>query len=127
MTATLSRRRGAQKAYGQIHRSTMLGRPAEAEAFARAAALLTQANNSPHDRRLLSDALAFNQKLWTIMEAEVSDPSHPAPAGIKHDMMALADYMDQTMAEVVTGRGVGRLDGMIAVNASLSKGLFAAS
>jgi len=124
MMNAIAGRRNAHRAYGRVQRWTLSGRSAEAEAFARAAAHLTRAAACPRDRYLLTDALAFNQKLWAIMEAEVSDPDHPAPDRIKADMLALADFMDQATTEALKTSDAARLNSMIAVNASLSKGLF---
>ncbi len=114
----------ASRAYGRVHHSGISGRSAEAEAFARAAAMLRDANARPADRKALAKALGFNQKLWTIMQAEVSDPTHPAPEAMRQDMLALARFMDRATADALnTPRP--RLDAMIDVNVSLSSGLFA--
>jgi len=113
----------ASRAYGRAHHSVISGRPAEAEAFARAAALLRDAAEQPHDRAVLVQALGYNQKLWTIVQAEASDPRHPAPADMRDDMLSLARFMDRATTEALSAAHP-HLDGMIAINASLSSGLF---
>ena len=114
----------AASAYGRTQHASIRGRAAEAEAFAMAAAYLRDARTRPADRVLLARALGFNQKLWTIMQAEVSDPTHPAPEAMRQDMLALARFMDRATADALnTPRP--RLDVMIDVNVSLSSGLFA--
>ncbi|MAN79168.1 MAG: flagellar protein FlaF [Rhodospirillaceae bacterium] len=113
----------ASRAYGRAHHSVISGRPAEAEAFARAAAVLREAAEQPHDRTLLARALGYNQKLWTVVQAEASDPGHPAPADMRDDMLSLARFMDRATAEALAA-AEPHLDGMIAINASLSSGLF---
>lgn len=114
----------ASRAYGRVHNSGIGGRTAEAEAFARAAAMLRDADARPSDRRVLAHALGFNQKLWTIVQAEASDPCHPAPEGVRQDMLALARFMDRATADALSAPQP-RLGAMIDVNASLSSGLFA--
>ncbi len=114
----------ALRAYGQVQRSAAQGRGAEAEAFARAAALLTRAQDRPHDRGLLIKALSFNQKLWCIMEAEVFDPGHPAPATIRRDMTDLARFMEGATARAQAGLNGSGLAAMIDVNKHLAEGLF---
>lgn len=113
----------ASRAYGRVHRATVCGRSAEGEAFARAAAGLRDAADQPGDRALLAQALGYNQKLWTIIQAEAADPGHPVPADMRDDMLSLARFMDRATAEALAAP-VPRLDGMIAINASLSSGLF---
>ena len=78
-------------------------RLAEAEAFAMAAAYLRDARTRPADRVLLARALGFNQKLWTIIQAEISDTGHPAPEDVRGDMMSLARFMDQATADALAG------------------------
>lgn len=120
---TVQRHTAASRAYGRAHHSVISGRPAEAEAFARAAAQLRDAAERPHDRAILVRALGYNQKLWTIMQAEASDPGHPAPADMRDDMLSLARFMDRATAAALSASHPD-LDGMIAINASLSSGLF---
>jgi flagellar protein FlaF len=120
---TTQRYAAASRAYGRAHHSVICGRPAEAEAFARAAACLRDAAERPHDRTVLAQALGYNQKLWTIVQAEAMDPGHPAPADMRDDMLSLARFMDRASAEALAAPAP-RLDGMIAINASLSSGLF---
>lgn len=120
---TVRQHSAASRAYGRTHHSVISGRPAEAEAFARAAAALREAAEQPHDRTVLVEALGYNQKLWTIVQAEASDPGHPAPADMRDDMLSLAQFMDRATADALAA-AEPHLDGMIAINASLSSGLF---
>jgi len=122
--ATARSHAAASRAYGRVQVSAVMGRVAEAEAFARAAALLADARAKWHDRAALGRALDFNHKLWRIMEAEATDPRHPAPDDVKQDMLALASFMAKATAKALaTDRP--RLDAMIRINTSLSQGLFA--
>ena len=57
------------------------------------------------------------------MQAEASDPRHPAPADMRDDMLSLARFMDRATTEALSAAHP-HLDGMIAINASLSSGLF---
>lgn len=120
---TIRQYTAASRAYGRAHHSVISGRPAEAEAFARAAAVLREAAEQPHDRAALVQALGYNQKLWTIVQAEASDPDHPAPADMRDDMLSLARFMDRATVDALAAAAPD-LDGMIAINASLSSGLF---
>lgn len=113
----------AAGAYGRIHTRGIGGRRVEAEAFARAASYLRQAQDRPGDRSGLARALGFNQKLWTIVQAEASDPNHPAPIDMRDGMLDLARFMDQATADSLHA-SAPRLDAMIAVNESLASGLF---
>lgn len=116
--------RNASRAYGSVHCRTVAGKGAEAEAFARAAALLADARARGHDRTALGHALCFNQKLWTIMQAEALDPAHPAPQDMKQDMLSLAAFMDDATLKALAAERP-RLDAMIQVNESLARGMFA--
>ena len=113
----------AASAYGRTQHASIRGRAAEAEAFAMAAAYLRDARTRPADRVLLARALGFNQKLWTIIQAEVSDTGHPVPEDVRGDMMSLARFMDQATADALAAQAP-RLDTMIAINSSLAAGMF---
>ncbi|PIW25865.1 MAG: hypothetical protein COW30_17725 [Rhodospirillales bacterium CG15_BIG_FIL_POST_REV_8_21_14_020_66_15] len=126
MMAAAHRHAAASRAYGRVHLAVMGGRPAEAEAFARAAALLRDAAERPAERATLARALGFNQKLWTIVQAEAMDPAHPAPPDVRRDMMVLARFMDQATTDALAAPHP-RLGVMIEVNLCLSKGLFSAT
>jgi flagellar protein FlaF len=121
--STLRAHGRAAAAYGQVQHAAIGGRAAEAEAFAMAAAYLRDARTRPSDRVLLARALGFNQKLWTIIQAEVSDRGHPAPEDVRGDMMSLARFMDQATADALAAQAP-RLDTMIAINSSLAAGMF---
>jgi flagellar protein FlaF len=113
----------ASRAYGQAHRSVLGGRAVEAEAFARAASGLRGALEQSSDRAALVRALEFNQKLWTIVQAEASDASHPVPEDVRGDMLALARFMDRATADALAADRP-RLETMIEINASLSSGFY---
>ena len=69
-------------AYVSTAKMSMSDREVEASALTKAALLLQncQQNWDAADRdRRLSEALEFNQKLWTIFQASLAEPDQPNP------------------------------------------------
>ncbi len=100
------------------------GRSVEAEAFATAARMLREAVESPDDAHGYLRALEFNQKLWTVIEADVSDPRSPLPGDIRQDILDLAVFVDQQTSLAIKQPAAAHLASLIEINRNLATGLF---
>lgn len=113
----------AAHAYGQVQVSGMKGRGLEAAAFVKAASLLSQAQDRAGDPTLLAEALEFNQKLWTILQAAASDETDPMPDDVKRDLLSLSMFVDRATAEALARPLQPQLSALIEINRNLAAGL----
>jgi len=100
-------------AYAQRHSTSLRGNSLEGEALTRAARMLEDARSHLDDKVALAQALQFNQKLWTIFQADLTSEKNPLPDALKADLLSLSLFMDQTSGDLI------RPSGPIAINESL--------
>lgn len=117
----------AHSAYRAGQSRAASGRSVEAEAFATAARMLREAVENPADIIQYLRALEFNQKLWTVIEADVSDPRSLLPSEVRQDILDLAVFVDQQTALAVKQPTVDHLAALIEINRNLATGLFSSS
>jgi len=70
------------EAYTAVQKMNMSGREIEASALTRTAMILEECRDNwdaPGHEQILSAALRRNQMLWSIFQAELSDPDNPLP------------------------------------------------
>jgi len=111
-------------AYAKSHTSSLKGHSAEGEALGKASQLLEIARLNPLDNVALAQALQFNQKLWTIFQADLTNTKNTLPDDLKSDLLSLSLFMDNTIAELTGGlppeTTIESLQAMIDVNRSLA-------
>jgi flagellar protein FlaF len=111
-------------AYAQRHSSFLSGNSLEGEALSRAARMLETARSNLDDKIALAQALQFNQKLWTIFQADLTNAANPLPDSLKADLLSLSLFMDQTAADLTRPLGPiaieEDLQAMIDVNRQLA-------
>ncbi len=111
-------------AYLNVQTIALKGRPLEGAALSKAARLLEQARHRPDDPGALADALEFNTKLWTIFQADLSDPDNDLPKPLRNDLLRLCRFMDRATRRALGRKGAARaLRAMIDVNRNLALGL----
>ena len=114
------------KAYENVERATMPGRELEASVLIRAAALLKQCQDNWKDDILddkLQDALVYNQKVWTIFQAELVRPDHPLPLSLRQDILRLSLFIDQRILDIMASPSPEKLNAIIQINQNLAAGL----
>ena len=107
-------------AYARAHAATLKGHPLENEALIRAARMLEQARTRPGDTKAFAEALDFNFKLWTVFQADVSDPASPLPLKLREELLSLSLYMDRSIRSLLREFDDKILQGMIDVNRTLA-------
>lgn len=107
-------------AYASTHASALGGGALEKEALLKAARLLDDARSNPGDGAALGDALRFNLDLWTIFQADVSDPATPLPDDLKQHLLSLSLFMDHSAADLLNGFDDRTLQAMIDINRTLA-------
>ena len=86
----------------------------------KAARLLDHAKNHPGDNAALGNALQFNFDLWTIFQADVTDPASSLPGDLKQKLLNLSLFMDHSATKLLNGSDVHTLQAMIDVNRTLA-------
>ena len=116
----------ALKAYDKVNKSTMRGRDVEAEVLTKAALKLTECrdhweNNGQKER--LYSALKYNQRIWTIFQAELENPNNPIPFALKRDLLRLVTFIDKRTVETLAYPSPEKLGILININHNIAAGL----
>ena len=114
------------ESYVNAVHTSMSDREVEAAAMAKAAALLQdcqQAWDTPSRPARLAEAVEFNQKLWSILEAALLLPGHPMPAALRVDILKLARFIDRRLLEVLAYPAPEKLTAVIQITLNLAAGL----
>lgn len=107
--------------YSRFNSAGMAPREVEADALIKAASRLSMAMDSGGSLQL-ADALAHNQKLWTVIAAAVSDEKSQLPDELRANIMSLANYVfKQTMDGSKEPNAV--LPRLISINREIAAGL----
>jgi len=113
----------AYSAYAKSHSIALKGRGVEGEALMKAARLLEKARVNLENEKTLAEALKFNHKLWTVLQADISDVGNPLPEKTRADLLSLSLFMDQGTVKLLQGPDQEALQAMIDVNRTLASAL----
>jgi flagellar biosynthesis activator protein FlaF len=116
----------ALKAYESVNKSTMGGRDVEAAVLTKAALKLKECQThwDAADRfSKLDSALKFNQRIWTIFQAELSKQENPLPHTLKIDLLRLSAFIDKRIFEIMAYPAPEKLTILINVNNNIAAGL----
>ena len=115
--------------YEDFRTDALDGRELEAALLVRAARKLNRCvqlwpdRDSKEVREKLDEALAFNQKLWTFLQVELSNPEHPLPLPLRTNLLRLSRYIDQKILLLATGGNLPDLQSLSRINEELAAGL----
>ncbi len=104
------------------------GRELEASVLTKAAEILEDAKGNWHNddsHAYLDEALKYNQRLWTLFQAEMVEDESRIPAGIRQNILSLSTFVDQRTFEVMAYPAPEKLDILIQINRNLAEGLLA--
>lgn len=113
-------------AYRQVEKGTLSGRALEAMLLEKAAAMLLAVRNGWQDAERLTrldEALRYNQRLWTVFQAEVAEPANPLPRDLKENLLSLSAFIDKRTFETVAAPSPEKLDVLITINRNIAAGL----
>ena len=116
----------ALNAYKSVEKTTVSGRETEARVLTEAASKLRscQKNWESNNRKeLLDDALNYNQRIWTIFQAELGKQDNPLPDNIKLDLLRLSSFIDKRIFEVMAYPAPEKLSIIIKINENIAAGL----
>lgn len=112
--------------YNQIQKESLSGRELEASVLTRAGLMLkgVQDNWDAPDRDdKLLEAIKFNQKVWSLFQAELSDPDNPLPLNLKQDILNLSLFIDKRLFEVLAYPEAAKLSIVVDINFNIAAGL----
>lgn len=114
------------EAYQAVERKTLSGRELEASVLTKAAQMLKdcQRNWTAADREeRLASALKNNQRIWTVLQVELSRDDNPLPTPIKRNLLLLSGFVDKRCFEVLAYPTPEKLDILIDINTNIASGL----
>lgn len=116
----------ALNAYKTVEKTTVSGRETEARVLTEGASKLRNCQKKWADanrRELLDEALQYNQRIWTIFQAEVAKDDNPLPQAIKQDIFRLSRFVDKRIFDVMGSPSPEKLDILIKINENIAAGL----
>lgn len=116
----------ALKTYESVNKSTMSGREIEAQVLTKAALKLKECQTlwDAADRPAKLDrALRHNQRVWSILQAEISKPENPLPEAIKANLLRLSAFIDKRIFEIMAYPSPEKLTAIIQINNNIAAGL----
>lgn len=104
----------------------MSGRDVEADVLTKAALKLKDCQehwvDSDRDAKLEA-ALKYNQRIWTIFQAELEKPENPLPDALKVDLLRLSVFIDRRTMETMAYPAPEKLSILININHNIAAGL----
>ncbi len=116
----------ALKAYDTINKATMGGRDVEAEVLTKAALKLKACQDNWADSGQaagLEAVLKYNQRVWTILQAELEKPENPLPKALRLDLLHLSAFIDKRTLETLAYPAPEKLSILININQNIAAGL----
>ena len=98
-------------------------REMDAAAFSQAAYVLDQARQKIDDEDACEKALKYNQLLWSIVQADVSEGKNELPDEIKANLMSLSLFVDKQTSKGLSAPTEDLLDSLININLNIAEGL----
>lgn len=119
-------RNNSLKAYQAVENATLSGRELEAGILSRSAARLysVQSNwDAPNREEMLDEALRYNQRLWTLFQAELMEEGNQMPVEIRRNLLSLSAFIDKRTFDVLSYPAQEKLSILIEINRNIAAGL----
>lgn len=104
----------------------MSGRDVEAEVLTKAALKLKECQDNwvaSGQGAKLEAALKYNQRVWTIFQAELAKPENSLPNTLKVDLLRLSAFIDKRTFETMAYPAPEKLAILININHNIAAGL----
>ena len=114
------------QAYQAVEKTTLSGRETEARILTQAALMLKECQqnwDAPDRKTRLNEALRFNQRIWSIFQAELAKEDNPLPHKLKVDLLRLSSFVDKRIFEVQARPAQEKLTIIININDNIAAGL----
>src|SRR5208283_1627591 len=89
-------------AYTNMQKEGLTGRELEASVLSRAGVMLKKVQDNwddPDRIAKLTNAIAFNQKVWSYFQTELSNPDNPLPKQLREDILNLSIFVLKRLYE----------------------------
>ncbi len=113
-------------AYRTAQKSTLEGRELEAYVLAKAAQMLTTCRDdwdASAQAEQLTEALKYNQRLWTLFQAELTKADNPLPQKVREDLLSLSVFVDRRILDIMAFPSPEKLTILININLNIAAGL----
>lgn len=112
------------RAYQQTQKANLTPREVEAMAFTKAAVMLDEAKAKGADAKdARAQALRFNHLLWTIIQADITEPANTLPPALKANIMSLSIFVDKQTSLCLRSGDPDELQILIDINRNMAAGL----
>ena len=112
--------------YKNVERLVSSNRLTEARALSEAALRLARCRlnweGEDHEAQL-DEALRFNQRVWTVLQAAVTSPDCPLPDSTRLKMLRLSAFIDKQIFRALAAPAPELLLPIIEINQGLARGL----
>jgi flagellar biosynthesis activator protein FlaF len=116
----------ARKAYETGATATTSNREIEATALFKAARQLEACRETweqPGHEERLEHALRYNQRLWTLFQAELARPDHPMVPALRRDLLQISVFVDKRTFEILGAPTPDKLQALIDIDRNIASGL----
>ena len=113
-------------AYKKVEQTTNPPRETEARVLTQGALKLKRCIDqweSLDRKTMLSEALRFNQKIWSIFQADLASTDSPLPSDLKLNLLRLGAFVDRQIFAVMVNPTPDKLVQIIDVNLGIAAGL----
>jgi flagellar biosynthesis activator protein FlaF len=114
------------EAYKTAQKAIMSGREIEAAALNQAAMMLKECQknwDAPGRAAVLHEVLKFNQVLWSIFQAELTQEGNPLPRELRENILSLSAFVDKRIFDIMAVPSPEKLNAVIDINMNLAAGL----
>ena len=117
--------RNAATSYNQPNKRGGSPRETEGRALLEAARRLAAIQEKPDDRDSFLENVRLNWRLWTIFQAELTEPESQVPLEIRQNMLNLCNFVDKRTVEILADPKPEMLTVLININRNIAAGLLA--
>ena len=114
------------EAYRTVQKTNMSGREIEASVLTQAALKLQICQNNwgtvGNDKQL-SEAIQYNQRIWSIFQSELAKEDNPLPKKLREDILSLSLFISKSLIYAMSYPSPDKLTSVININLSLAAGL----
>lgn len=71
----------------------------------------------------LTEALRYNQRLWTVLQVDLASEDSPLPPELRRSMFILSRYVDRCTFQLLASPDRNRVATLIQINRNLAAGL----
>ena len=113
-------------AYASMQKESLTGRELEASVLSRAGIMLKKVQENwsdPESYANLTEAVKFNQKVWSFFQTELTNPENPLPQKLREDILNLSIFIEKRLYDVLAYPDPEKLSIVVDINFNIAAGL----